>query len=97
MIGIHPYYSFLYPPPPPFVPFTTGVRMTQQRKMSSQDTERMLEKAKIHALRQYNDTDGHFSLVRFVDDAPRDPHWTTSEIPANASWFGIGISISQTS
>lgn len=40
--------------------------MSQQRKKPSLDTEPVADEAKAHALRQYNDTDGHFSLVRFV-------------------------------
>jgi len=38
--------------------------MTQQRKKSNLNAEPVADEAKIHALRQYNDTDGHFSLVR---------------------------------
>jgi len=36
------------------------------------DTGPVVDEARVHALRQYNDTDGHFSLVRFVDDSARD-------------------------
>ena len=97
MIGIRPRLYFPSSTTSILRILSTGHRMTQQRKKSSLDTEPMLDKAKIQALRQYNDTDGHFSLVRFVDDAPRDLHRTRSEITANKSWFGTGISISQTS
>ena len=45
--------------------------MAQQRKSAGSDKGSVMDEAKVHALRQYNDTDGHFSLVRFVDDAPR--------------------------
>jgi len=55
---------FLHLPPPSCVTFTTGHGMTQQRKKSSLNTEPVADEAKAHALRQYNDTDGHFSLVR---------------------------------
>ena len=71
--------------------------MTQQRKKINSDTEPVEDEAKVLALRQYNDTDGHFSLVRFVDGDLRDPHQTRSEVFANQSWFRTGISISQTS
>lgn len=47
--------------------------MTQQRKKFNLDTEPVMDQAKAYALRQYNDTDGHFSLVRFVDDGSQDP------------------------
>ena len=46
--------------------------MPQQRNNSGLDKGPVLDEAKVHALRQYNDTDGHFSLVRFVDDSARD-------------------------
>ena len=61
-----------FPPPTTFifVSFTTGRKMAQQRKSLGSDKEPVVDEAKVHALRQYNDTDGHFSLVRFVDDAP---------------------------
>jgi len=71
--------------------------MIQQRKKANLDTEPVVDEAKVHALRQYNDTDGHFSLVRFVDDDSRDPRKTRSEVFTNEGWFRIGTSISQTS
>jgi len=53
--------------------------MTQQRKKINLDTE-IMDEAKIHALRQYNDTDGHFSLVRFVNDGLRNSRQTRSGV-----------------
>jgi hypothetical protein len=88
---------FLHLPPPSCAPFTTRHEMTQERKKSGSGTEPVVDEAKIHALRQYNDADGHFSLVRFVDGGSRDHHETRSEVFANESWFRAGISISQTS
>jgi CDP-diacylglycerol--serine O-phosphatidyltransferase len=61
--------------------------MTQQRKNSGLDTEPVVDEAKVHALRQYNDTDGHFSLVRFVDDVHETLIQTRSGSFANESWF----------
>ena len=61
---------FLHLPLPSFVTFTTGHEMTEQRKKINLDTEPVVDEVKIHALRQYNDTDGHFSLVRFVYGTP---------------------------
>ena len=46
--------------------------MPQQRNSLGLDKGSVVDEAKVHALRQYNDTDGHFSLVRFVDDVARD-------------------------
>ena len=71
--------------------------MAQQRKKPSLDTEPMVDEAKAQALRQYNDADGHFSLVRFVDDAPRNLHQMRSEVFTDESWFETGTSTSQTS
>lgn len=52
--------------------------MSQQRKKSDLSAGLVEDEAKVHALRQYNDTDGHFSLVRFVDNSSRDPRYTRS-------------------
>lgn len=38
--------------------------MSRQRKKSDLSAEIVEDEAKVHALRQYNDSDGHFSLVR---------------------------------
>ena len=67
MIELHPHRAV--PPPTTFifVSFTTRRKMSQQRKSSGLDKGPVVDEAKVHALRQYNDTDGHFSLVRFVD------------------------------
>ena len=54
--------------------FTTRHGMTHQRKNSSSSTDLMVDEARAHALRQYNDADGHFSLVRFVGNGSRDPN-----------------------
>ena len=70
--------------------------MIQPRKKSSLGKESAADEAKIHALRQYNDTDGHFSLVRFVG-APQHLHQTRSEVFANESRSGTGTFTSQTS
>ena len=74
--------------PPSCETFTTTHEMTQQRKKDNSGTEPVVDKAKIHALRQYNDTDGHFSLVRFVGDGSRDPPYQArSGIFANEGRF----------
>lgn len=50
---------------PHLVQFSTAIdEMTQQRKKSSSDAGPVADEGKVRALRQYNDTDGHFSLVR---------------------------------
>ena len=48
-------------------------------------------------LRQYNDSDGHVSLVRFVRSGSRDPHHRRSRVFANESSSRTGTSTSQTS
>ena len=74
--------------PPSCETFTTRHGMTQQRKKDNSDAKPVADEAKTHALRQYNDTDGHFSLVRFVGDGSRDPpHQARSGVFANESWF----------
>ena len=72
MIGVHPHRAVPLPTTFIFVSFTTIRGMPQQRKSPGLDKGPTMDEAKVHALRQYNDTDGHFSLVRFVDDAARD-------------------------
>ena len=58
----------------------------------------MVDEARAHALRQYNDADGHFSLVRFVGNGSRDPNYMRGAgILANESLALTGISILQTS
>lgn len=71
--------------------------MAQQRKKPNLSTERVVDEARVHALRQYNDTDGHFSFVRFVDNNSRDPRHTSPGVFANERWLRTEISILQTS
>lgn len=47
---------------------TTFMTLNQRKStQKSNDNSQMPPKAKDHTLQQYADTDGHFSLVRFVE------------------------------
>ena len=72
VIGWHSPVPVLHLRLPHCVIFTTKNEMSQQRKKPDSSAEHVVDEAKVHMLRQYNNTDGHFSLVRFVDSGSRD-------------------------